>query len=181
MSDVTRLLEDAAAGDRTAAAGLLPHVYDELRRLAAAKLGHEGPGHTLDATALVHEAFLKLGGDRVFASRADYLRAAAEAMRRILVDHARERKALKRGGGRRAELADDALPAPEPGTDLDALDEALARLAAVQPAVAELVQLRYFGGLTVPAAADLLGISPRTADGWWAYARGWLATELGRP
>jgi RNA polymerase sigma factor (TIGR02999 family) len=102
-------------------------------------------------------------------------------MRRILVDHARERKALKRGGGRRAELADDALPAPEPGTDLDALDEALARLAAVQPAVAELVQLRYFGGLTVPAAADLLGISPRTADGWWAYARGWLATELGRP
>ena len=151
-----------------------------MRKFAAAKLAHESPGHTLDATALVHEAFLKVGGDRAFATRADYFRAAAEAMRRILVDHARQRKALKRGGGRRAERADDAISAPEPDTDLEALDEALTRLAAVQPAVADLVQLRYFGGLTIPAAAAVLGISPRTADGWWAYARGWLAEELGR-
>ena len=157
-------------------AELLPQVYDELRKLAAAKLAGENPGHTLDATALVHEAFLKLGGERSFASRNDYLRAAAEAMRRILVDHARARNAAKRGAGRRVELEPDQLAASI--DDFETLDEVLAKLAVHQPAVAELVQLRSFGGLTLDQCADVLGISPRTADAWWAYARAWLAVEL---
>src|SRR5262245_19788772 len=163
MPDVTRLLEAAQAGDRKAAADLLPLVYDELRALAAARLVSERPGHSLDATALVHEAFLKLGGERTFASRIDYFRAAAEAMRRILVDHARQRNARKRGGGRRVEPADDSIPAPEPDADLEALDEALTRLAIAQPRVAELLHLRYFTGLTIPEVAPMLEISPRTA------------------
>jgi RNA polymerase sigma factor (TIGR02999 family) len=178
MSEVTRLLDAAAAGDRTAAAELLPLVYDELRKLAAARMAAESPAHTLDATALVHEAYLRLTGGRSFQSRGHFVAAAAEAMRRILVDHARRRNALKRGGGRRAGPADEAVPAPEPDADLEALDAALTRLANVQSQVAELVQLRYFAGLTIPEAAALLGISPRTADAWWAYARGWLAAEL---
>jgi len=178
MSDVTRLLDAAAAGDRRAAADLLPLVYGELRKLAAARMAAETPGHTLDATALVHEAYMRLTGKPSFESRSHFMRAAAEGMRRILVDHARKRNAAKRGGGKRVPFAEQCIQAEEPDADLEALHEALTRLAALQPQVAELVQLRYFGGLTIPEAAALLEIAPRTADAWWAYARGWLATEL---
>lgn len=155
----------------------LPQVYAELRRLAAGKMAHEPDGHTLDATALVHEAFLKLGGES-FASRSAYLRAAAVAMRHILVDHARAKRADKRGGGRRADVEPDHLPAPTADADVLAVDDALARFAAVDPQAAELVTLRYFAGLTIPEAADALGISPRTADRLWAFARAWLYREL---
>ena len=160
-------------------AELLPQVYDELRKLAAAKLAGERPGHTLDATALVHEAFLKLGGERSFATRSDYLQAAAQAMRRILVDHARARNAAKRGGGRVQLEADHRVSQP-PNDDIEALDEALTRLAAEHPQMAELVQLRRFGGLTLDQCAEVLGISARTADSWWAYARAWLSVELSK-
>lgn len=159
-------------------AELLPQVYAELRKLAAGQLAGERGGHTLDATALVHEAFLKLGGERSFASPGDYLRAAAQAMRRILVDHARARNAAKRGGGTRVEFDSNHPGAVAPSTDFEALDEALTKLAADKPQVAELVQLRYFGGLTLEQSAAALGISPRTADTWWSYARAWLAVEL---
>ncbi len=159
-------------------AELMPQVYDALRRLAAAKLACEADGHTLDATALVHEAFLKLGGERRFASPTDYLRAAAEAMRRILVDHARARNAAKRGGGRRVEFDPDQTGTIAASADLEALDEALTALAAAKPQLAELVQLRYFGGLTLGQCADALGVSERTADTWWSYARAWLAVAL---
>jgi RNA polymerase sigma factor (TIGR02999 family) len=178
MPDVTRLLEAAQAGDRRAAAELLPLVYDELRQLAAARMAAENPGHSLDATELVHEAYLRLTGKQSFESRSHFMRAAAEGMRRILVDHARRRNAAKRGGGKRVAFAEGMARADEPDADLEALDEALTRLAAVQPRVAELVQLRYFAGMTVPEVAALLEVAPRTADAWWAYARGWLATEL---
>lgn len=159
-------------------AELLPQVYDALRKLAAGKLADERDGHTLDATALVHEAFLKLGGERSFASPADYLRAAAQAMRRILVDHARARNATKRGGGKRVELPTDHPGVLAPAADFEAIDEALTKLAGEKPQVAELVQLRYFGGLTLEQCAEVLGISARTADTWWSYARAWLAVEL---
>jgi RNA polymerase sigma factor (TIGR02999 family) len=180
MSDVTHPLDGSAANDRRPAADLLPVVYDELRKLAAARMAGESPGHTLDATALVHEAFLKLGGGRSFASKSDYLKAAAEAMRRILVDHARARNAAKRAGGRRVDLESGHLAVSPRDDDLAALDDALARLAGEYPQVAELVQLRYFGGLTLAECAEALGVSPRTADTWWAYARSWLAVELKR-
>jgi RNA polymerase sigma factor (TIGR02999 family) len=157
---------------------LLPQVYDELRKLAAAKLASEKPGHTLDATALVHEAFLKLGGERSFATRSDYLKAAAQAMRRILVDHARARNAAKRGGGRRVDLESDQLVSQPPDDDLEVLDDALSRLASEHLHLAELVQLRHFAGLTLAECAEVLGVSARTADTWWAYARAWLAVEL---
>ena len=178
MSDVPRLL-DSAAGNRRAA-DLLPLVYDELRKLASARMSQESPGHTLDATALVHEAFLKLGGVRSFATKADYLQAAAEAMRRILVDHARARNAAKRAGGRRVDLESGHLVVAPQSDDLSALDAALSRLAGEYPQHAELVQLRYFGGLTLAECAEALGVSARTADTWWAYARAWLAVELNR-
>jgi RNA polymerase sigma factor (TIGR02999 family) len=159
------------------AAELLPLVYDELRKLAAMQMAREREGHTLDGTALVHEAFLRLGGGQSFASRSAFLRAAAESMRRILVDHARARQADKRGGGRdRIELPD--LPGPLPDDDLLALDHALACLAAIEPQAAELVQLRYFSELSIPNAADALGIAPRSADRLWAFARAWLYREL---
>ena len=158
-------------------AELLPLVYDELRKLAAAKLAAELPGHTLDATALVHDAWLKLNGQS-FTSRSSYLRAAAVAMRRLLVDHARAKKAAKRGGGGRVELSSEPAASPDRDEELDALDAALERLAVTQPRIVELVQLRYFVGLTIPDSAAVLDISPRTADAWWAYARGWLAEEL---
>src|SRR5215469_13709078 len=162
MPDLTRLLEAAAAGDRQAAADLLPLVYDELRKLAAARMASEAPGHTLDATALVHEAFLKLGAERSFATKSDYLKAAAQAMRRILVDHARARNAAKRGGGRRVDLESKHLAvSPQDNADIEALDEALSRLALEQPRLAELVQLRHFGGLTLAQCAEVLGVSPR--------------------
>jgi RNA polymerase sigma factor (TIGR02999 family) len=182
MSDVTRLLEAAQAGDRQAAAALLPLVYDELRSLAAARMGAEAPGHTLDATALVHEAYLRLVGDQHFDGRGHFFAAAAEAMRRILVDAARRKRADRHGGNRhRVEL--DAVPvvAPDRRDDLVALDDALTRLAAEEPAVAAVVNLRYFAGLSVEQAAEALGVSVRTANRHWAYAKAWLFRELGRP
>jgi RNA polymerase sigma factor (TIGR02999 family) len=179
MSEVSQILQAAGAGDPHAASQLLPLVYDELRKLAAAKLAREKPGHTLDATALVHEAFLKLGGARSFASKADYLKAAAQAMRRILVDHARARNAAKRcGGGKRVELESEQLAVPPPEDRMEALDAALSALAVEHPQQAELVQLRHFGGLTLTQCAEVLGISERTADAWWAYARAWLAVKV---
>jgi RNA polymerase sigma factor (TIGR02999 family) len=178
MSDVTRLLEAAvAAGDCKAAADLIPLVYDDLRKLAAARMAAENPGHTLDATALVHEAYLRLTGAQSFESRSHFMRAAAEAMRRILVDHARARNAAKRGAGRRVEFDSELLAAPAPDEALEALDESLSHLAAENPKLAELVQLRFFGGLTLEQTAEILGISARTADTWWAYARAWLAID----
>jgi len=161
---------------------LFPAVYSELRRLAAARLADERAGHTLTATALVHEAYLRLGaGGPAFANPGHFFAAAAEAMRRILIDHARGRHAAKRGGAaRRADLDADALPAPDAAgaDDLLALDDALTRFAAVDPRGAELVTLRYFAGLTVPQAAAALGIAPRSADRLWAFAKAWLYREL---
>ena len=175
MSEATRLLEAAAAGDRTAAAHLLPLVYDELRALAAARMSAEAPGHTLNATALVHEAYLRLVGGQLFEGRGHFFAAAAEAMRRILVDHARKRKAAKHGGGLHRHDADELpIAAPESDEDLVALDEALNRFAEVEPQKAELVKLRYFAGLTIEDAADVMGISPATAKRHWAYSRAWL-------
>jgi RNA polymerase sigma factor (TIGR02999 family) len=180
MSDVTRLVAAAAAGDRKAAADLLPLVYDELRKLAAARMASEAPGHTLDATALVHEAYLRLVGEQQFDGRGHFFAAASEAMRRILADRARARNAAKRGGGTRVSVELDHLAGSGPDDELLAVDEALDRLAAVQPKVAQLVTLRYFGGMTIPESAEALGVSPRTADAWWAYARAWLAADLAR-
>lgn len=178
MPDVTQLLDAAHRGDKLAAAELLPLVYDELRKLAAAKMAGEKPGHTLDATALVHEAYLRLTGGQSFESRSHFLRAAAEAMRRILVDHARARNAAKRGG-RRVEIELDHLAISPVADEVEALDEALSRFAGEHPQQAELVQLKYFGGLTLEQCADVLGVSARTADTWWAYARAWLSVALG--
>ncbi len=154
----------------------LPQVYEELRKLAAAKLVTEKPGQTLDATGLVHEAFLKLGGERTFATRTDYLKAAAIAMRRILVDRARARNATKRGG-RRVELESHHL-AIQPADDFEGLDDALSKLELEHPKVAELIQLRYFGGLTLAQCAEVLEVEERTCDTWWAYGRAWLAVKL---
>jgi RNA polymerase sigma factor (TIGR02999 family) len=183
MADVTLLLNTAQADDPATAAQLLPLVYDELRRLAAHRLAHEAPGQTLQPTALVHEAYLRLvGRDGVGAqwdSRGHFFAAAAEAMRRILVENARRRRTLKHGGGlERRDLVEAELLAPEPREDLLALDEALTRLARVDRAAADLVQLRYFGGLSIAEAAEVLRVSPRTADRLWAYARAWLYQEL---
>lgn len=158
---------------------LFPVVYDELRKLAAAHMANEPAGHTLDATALVHEAYLRLGG-QPFQSRGQFFAAAAEAMRRILIDHARAKHADKRGGeAHRVAVDADGLPGrEEPGFDLLALDEALTRLAAADPQAAALVNLRYFAGLTIPQAADALGVSPRSADRLWAFAKAWLYRDL---
>jgi len=179
MTDVTRLLDAAHRGDRQAAAELLPIVYTELRRLAAAKLGLEKPGQTLDATALVHEAYLRLIGDRQFAGRGHFLAAAAEAMRRILVDQARKKAAARRGGGgKRFELAEgDRVAVPDPDTLLT-IDEALTALAAEDPQSADVARLRLFAGLSVDEAADALGVSRATAFRDWAYARAWLTAAL---
>ena len=179
MSEVTRLLEAAAAGDRRAAADLLPFVYDELRRLAAARMASETPGHTLDATALVHEAYLRLVGDQRFDGRGHFFAAAAEAMRRILVNHARARNRLKRGGTRRrVDLEQFTGLAAATDDDLIDLDDALDRLAKDCPAAAELVKLRFFAGMTLGEAADALGLPRRTADRHWGFARAWLADAL---
>jgi RNA polymerase sigma factor (TIGR02999 family) len=181
MSEVTRLLDDAAAGDRKAAADLLPLVYEELRKLAAVRMAAEAPGQTLDATALVHEAYLRLVGDQQFDGRGHFFAAAAEAMRRILVERARRKKAVKHGGGRqRLDAATVALVAPENEDDLVAIDEALDRLAAVAPVKAELVKLRYFAGLTIEECAEALGISCATAKRYWAYSRVWLFAQVSR-
>jgi RNA polymerase sigma factor (TIGR02999 family) len=181
MRDVTQLLNAIAEGDPHATGQLLPLVYDELRRLAARKLAREKPGQTLEATALVHEAYLRLVGDaaRDWDSRGHFFAAAAEAMRRILVESARRKQRLRHGGGRqRVPLADVAAPAAGPSDDLLALDEALTRLAAEDPVKARLVELRFFAGLSVEEAAQCLGISRATADRYWAYARAWLYEQV---
>jgi len=179
MPDITQLLEAAHAGDRHAMAELWPIVYDELRKLAAANMVKERADHTLGATALVHEAYLRLTGGQAFDSRSHFWKAAARAMRHILVDHARARNAAKRGGGRqRLEFDSNHMATAVPDANLEALDEALTRLAESHPQQAELVQLRYFCGLTLEQCAESLGVSARTADTWWAYARAWLAVEL---
>jgi RNA polymerase sigma factor (TIGR02999 family) len=185
MSDVTRLLDAAVAGDRRAAAELLPLVYDELRKLAAVRVRAEAPGQTLDATALVHEAYLRLVGDQqaatrpVWDGRGHFFAAAAEAMRRILVEAARRKNRQKHGGElERVDLELAQPAAPDPRHDLLALDAALTRLATEDGQAARLVELRYFAGLTVAEAAESLGLSPRTADRLWAFARAWLHREL---
>lgn len=179
MNDVTRLLEAANRGDRQAAAELLPLVYDQLRQLAAAKLSREKPGQTLDATSLVHEAFLRLVGHQRFEGHGHFFAAAAEAIRRILVDQARRRQAARRGGQhQREDLHPDRLAAPAPDDELLELHEALDRLAIAHPEKAELVKLRYFAGLTADQAAEALGISPSTADRHWSYARAWLRRQM---
>ena len=179
MSDVTRLLDAAAAGDRQAAADVLPAVYAELRELAAARLADERTGHTLQPTALVHEAYLRLVGDQRFEHRGHFFAAAAEAMRRILIDYARKKATRKRGGeGRRIDLDPERFAASDRPDDLLALDEALEQLERDEPEVASLVKLRYFAGFTIPDTAAALGVSPRTADAWWAFARAWLLAKV---
>jgi RNA polymerase sigma factor (TIGR02999 family) len=183
MSDFTRLLDAVAAGDPQAAADLLPLIYDELRALAASRLANERPGQTLRATALVHEAYLRLvgpGAGQSWNGRGHFF--AAEAMSRILVEQARRKGRLKRGGGRRREPADlDALLAGGPAQEVLALHEALEQLAAHDPVKAKLVELRFFAGLTLEQAADCLGISPSKADRAWRYDRAWLYTSMAGP
>ncbi|HVK07372.1 MAG TPA: ECF-type sigma factor [Gemmataceae bacterium] len=185
MSDVTRLIEAAQAGDRKAAADLLPLVYTELRKLAAARLAGESPSHTLQPTALVHEAYLRLVGPADAArwdGRGHFFAAAAEAMRRILVEAARRRSAQKRGGERGREAIElEGLAAPGQAAELLAVSEALDGLAAVDPQAAEVVKLRYFAGLTVDEAAAALGTSTRTAERLWVYARTWLRRAIEGP
>ncbi len=179
MSDVTRILSAIEKGDSHAAEQLLPLVYDELRKLAAAKLALEKPGQTLQPTALVHEAYLRLVGDQHFDNRGHFFVAAAEAMRRIVVETARRIKRAKHGGGRRrVNLQEAASFADSPNDDLLALDEALTRLAAREPAKAELVKLRYFAGMSIDEAADVMRISRTTAKRYWAFARAWLLAEI---
>ena len=186
MGELTQIMDAIARGDAQAAGQLLPQVYDELRRLAAQRLAQEPSGQTLDPSDLVHEAYVRLVGDdpaRPWDNRGHFFAAAAEAMRRILVERARAKRRLKRGGGRVRVILDPALIAgPEASDDLLVLDEALEKLAGHDPQVAALVNLRYFAGLTNKQAAEALGISPRQADFHWAFARAWLMAELqGRP
>jgi RNA polymerase sigma factor (TIGR02999 family) len=184
MTDVTQILSQIELGDPSAADQLLPLVYGELRKLAAAKLAQENPGQTLQPTALVHEAYLRLvgaseGDSPRWDSRGHYFAAAAEAMRRILVEQARRKGRVKHGGERqRVELDSACAVSPEASFDLLALDEALTKLAAFQPAKAELVKLRYFAGLTMPEAAAALGISLATAERYWTFARTWLLAQM---
>ena len=183
MSDVTRILSAIEQGDPNAAGELLPLVYEELRKLAAQKLAGEKPGQTFQATALVHEAYLRLvDGERAqhWNSRGHFFAAAAEAMRRILVDNARRKQSQKRGGDRvRLDLDQVAAATSERLDDVLDIDAALEGLASADPQAAELVKLRYFAGLSIPQAAAALGISPRSADFLWAYARAWLLRSLG--
>jgi RNA polymerase sigma factor (TIGR02999 family) len=187
MSEVLLTLEAASRGDPKAAAELLPLVYGELRRLAAHRLSAEAKEHTLQPTALVHEAWLKIAGadHRTWQNRQQFFAAAAEAMRRILVDRARRRQAIKRGANpERVALDDLEIAAPVDDDRLLAMNDALARLAAVDARKAALVNLRYFTGLSFEEAAEVLGIAVPTAKGWWAYARAWLKVEMtqaGRP
>ncbi len=181
MSDVTRILEAAQGGDPKAAEELLPLVYDELRKLAASKMANEAAGNTLQPTALVHEAWLRLVGDEnpKFGGRAHFFAVAAEAMRRILIDRARRKRALRHGGGQvRVDVQAIDVASPDADDQLLAVNEALDRLAAQDRIEAELVKLRYFVGLTVEEAAGLLDISPRTARNYWAHARTWLYHEI---
>jgi RNA polymerase sigma factor (TIGR02999 family) len=186
MTDVTQILSAIEQGDSRAADRLLPLVYDELRKLAAQKLANEKPGQTLQPTALVHEAYLRLVGGqsenaqpRTYTDRGHFFAAAATAMRRIIIDTARSKKSHKRGGAFRRQPL-EGIAAPEADEEMLALDEALNKLAAQDPAKARLVELRYFAGLTGEQAAAVLGISPTTADRHWAYARAWLQAEVKR-
>lgn len=181
--DVTQILNAIEQGDRQAASRLLPLVYEELRRLAARKMAQESSGHTLQPTALVHEAFLRLVGDEdleQWESRGHFFVSAAEAMRRILIDNARHKQSAKRGGERqRHELQEhDLVLQPDDFETLIALDEALTKLAALDTQLARLVELRYFTGLTVEETAQVLNVSPRTTKRNWAYARAWLRREM---
>lgn len=182
MNDVTRILSALEQGDSHAADQLLPLVYDELRQLAAQRLALEAPGQTLQATALVHEAYLRLVDvekAQNWESRGHFFAAAAEAMRRILIDGARRRRTQRRGGeAERLSLEGIEASAPASDDELLAVNEALERLHLVDPPKAELVKLRYFGGLTIPEAAQALGISITTANRYWAFARAWLHEEL---
>ncbi len=181
MSDVTQVLNAIEKGDPKAATQLLPLVYDELRKLAACKMANEAPGQTLQPTALVHEAWLRLAGgtDHTWDSRAHFFGAAAEAMRRILIDNARRKKALRHGAGQaRLDIQDIEIAAPAAEDRLLAIDEALNKLATVDKPKAELVKLRYFAGMTIEEAAAVLGMSEATAKRWWLYARAWLFTEI---
>jgi RNA polymerase sigma factor (TIGR02999 family) len=184
MNDVTRVLSAIEAGDLQAAEQLLPLVYDELRKLAAQRLAHEKPGHTLQPTALVHEAYLRLvggGGARGWTGRGHFFAAAAEAMRRILVENARRKRRLRHGGGRERIDLEGFDAGKESSDDLLALDEALDRLGAEEREVADVVMLRYFAGLTIEQAAAALGISVRTANRHWAFAKAWLYQQLREP
>ena len=185
MSDVTRILTAIEQGDAKAADELLPLVYEELRRLAAQKMSQEQPGQTLQATALVHEAYIRLVGSEAqsWSGRTHFFAAAAEAMRRILIDSARRKKSIKYSGGQHRIDLNTAAPAGDSQTHLDdiiALDEALEKLSAKDKVKADLVKLRYFAGLTGEQAAEVLGISHNTADQYWAYARSWLRLEITR-
>ena len=181
MVEVTRILEAIQRGDGTAAQQLLPLVYDELRKLAAYKMASEAPGHTLQPTALVHEAWLRLAAStqQSWENRAHFFAAAAEAMRRILVEHARRKQSLKRGGGAgHEELDESSLVLAAPPDELLAVHEALDALASRDPAAAELVKLRYFVGMTMEEAAAAMGLAKRTAESLWTYARVWLHREI---
>ena len=183
MSDVTRILSQIQQGDPQAASQLLPLVYDELRRLAAARLAQEKPGQTLEATALVHEAYLRLAGGpetQTFENRAHFFAAAAEAMRRILIEHARSELRQKRGGNlNRVSIDDwDRLASRTPPEQLLEINEALDKLAAEEPSIVQLVKLRFFAGLSLSEAAEVLGLSRSTAYEQWAYARAWLKCAI---
>jgi RNA polymerase sigma factor (TIGR02999 family) len=181
MTDVTRILNEIEGGDPRAADELLPLVYEELRILAAQKISQEKPGHTLQATALVHEAYLRLvvGEDQDWNSRGHFFKAAAEAMRRILVENARRKKRLKRGGDRQrmslddVDLTIDGLP-----DDVVVLDEALTKLAEDKPLMVQAIELRYFAGLTLEQTAEILRVSERTVSSYWTYAKAWLYREI---
>jgi RNA polymerase sigma factor (TIGR02999 family) len=182
VSDVTRFLDRVEQGDPKAAEELLPLVYDELRKLAAARMAHEAPGQTLQPTALVHEAWLRLVGDgpQRWNSRGHFFGAAAQAMRRILIDRARERQARRHGGGLvRVDMDAVEVAAPQSDEKLLAVNEALQRFETVDPAAAELVKLRCFIGLSVPEAAEVLNLPLRSAERSWAYARAWLRRDIG--
>jgi RNA polymerase sigma factor (TIGR02999 family) len=181
MSQVSQLLYAVEQGDEQAASQLLPLVYDELRKLAAHRIAHAPPGQTLQPTALVHEAYLRLvgeGAEQHWDSRGHFFAAAAEAMHRILVENARRKQAVKHGGGRRRLPLEEFHRVTESPEDLLDLDDALTRFAAQEPAKAKLVQLRFFAGLSTAEAAAALKISVATAERWWAYARAWLFSEL---
>lgn len=181
MSELTQILKSLQEGDSTAGERLLPVVYDELRKLAAAQLANECPGQTLQPTALVHEAYLRLVGNEnpePWNSRGHFFTAAAIAIRRVMIDQARRKRSLKRGEGFVRQELDDFPALPEPAEDLLALDEALTKLASIHPRAAEVVQLLYFAGLTLPETAINLEISPRTAGRLWSFARAWLRREI---